>query len=461
MRSPNIIFILADDLGYGDFGFLNGGLSQTPHLDQLVREGICLMEHYAGSPVCTPARACLLTGRYPHRTGAWDTLEWRGLDRLARDEITLAEELVTRGYRTGLIGKWHLGAFDPAYHPAQRGFEETICFRGGMHDYFDWRVEFGDSVVRSDGRYLTDVWTSEACAFLRRHQNEPFFLHLTYNAPHTPLQVPEEVVIPFREQPGTNEAVARLYGMIRLLDEGVGRVLDTLQETGLAEKTLFVFSSDNGPQFGSTEFGPLDRFNAHWNGSKGSVYEGGIRVPALVRWPAGLPGGRSHSGMVHFCDWFPTLLDFVDGQAPLLDRLDGVSIRPLLEGKPQEHPPRRFWQWNRYLPRVDCNAAVRDGPWKLVRPHIASAMGIVEQDWKDLEDSMYRPERFLSEGIDQSPWPVGEGEPGAPELYNLQEDPQERSNLADVYPERASALLRDLETWFSSIDRLQQATPDR
>ena len=152
---PNIVFILADDMGYGDFSAFNNGLSRTPTLDGLVTEGVCLTQQYAASPVCNPSRAALMTGRYPHRTGSIDTLEYRGLERLALRETTLADVLKRADYATGLVGKWHLGAYDPRYHPNARGFREAVCFRGGMHDYYAWRLEYNDSVKRADGRYLT------------------------------------------------------------------------------------------------------------------------------------------------------------------------------------------------------------------------------------------------------------------------------------------------------------------
>jgi len=200
----------------------------------LMSESVCFTQHYTGSPVCNPSRACLLTGRYPHRTGSVDTLEWRGLERLALRERTLADMLKRAGYATGLVGKWHLGAFDNRYHPCNRGFDEAVCFRGGMHDYYDWRLEYGTDVVRyGDGTYLTDLWTTEACDFLRRHREEPFFLHVTYNAPHTPLQVPQEEADLFLGKDGLNWGVATLYGMIHRMDSGIGQLLATLDDLGL------------------------------------------------------------------------------------------------------------------------------------------------------------------------------------------------------------------------------------
>ncbi len=317
MTRPNIIHILVDDLGYGDFSFFNKGISETPFLDQFIQESTSLSQHYTSSPVCNPSRASLLTGRYPHRTGSIDTLEWRGLERLDLNEVTIADILQDAGYRTGLIGKWHLGAFDPRYKPEKRGFDEAICFRGGMHDYYDWRLESGDRVQRADGRYLTDFWTDEAIDFLKRSPKDPFYLHLTYNAPHTPLQAPEEDLAVFSDRDDLSEAVKTLYAMIRRLDRNVGRLLESVDKLGLRENTLIVFSSDNGPQFGGAGDDCLDRFNCQLHGSKGSTYEGGIRVPAILRWPAGLQKNDSGDNtFFHMCDWLPTILSLAGVEAP-------------------------------------------------------------------------------------------------------------------------------------------------
>ncbi|MCL5269254.1 MAG: sulfatase-like hydrolase/transferase, partial [bacterium] len=258
-RKPRIPWSLADDMGYGDFSAFNGGLSRTPTLDDLLGQSLCLTQHYTASPVCNPSRACLLTGRYPHRTGSIDTLEWRGLERLALRETTLADILRAAGWRTGLVGKWHLGAYDRRYHPNARGFEETVCFCGGMHDYYNWRLEYNDTVRRADGRYLTDVFADEAVQFIERHRQEPFFLHVTFNAPHTPLQVPEEEVRPFAQSGFFTRGVSTLYGMIRRLDTGVARILNALDRLGLERNTLVCFTSDNGPQFGGAGELRLDR----------------------------------------------------------------------------------------------------------------------------------------------------------------------------------------------------------
>ena len=460
-KHPNIVLILVDDMGYGDFCAFNEGRSRTPAVDGLMGQGVCFTQHYAASPVCNPSRAALLTGRYPHRTGSIDTLEWRGLERLALRETTLADILKAAGYATGLVGKWHLGAFDPRYHPNRRGFDEAVCFRGGMHDYYNWRLEYDDTVRRSDGRYLTDVWTEEAVAFIERHRSHPFFLHLTYNAPHTPLSAPPEEVEPFAGIEGLTRGVATIYGMIHRMDSGVARVLETLDRFGLRENTIVFFTSDNGPQFGGVGEMCTTRFNCHFNGAKGSVYEGGIRVPMIIRWPAGLGAGREVREMIHFCDWLPTILAMAGVELPAGNLpLDGVNVLPLLRGEKGKVETRRFWQWNRYTPVPTCNAAIRDGDWKLVRPAIKEAMQVPDIQW--LEVSMYRPEHFIANGIIRGPDPPREvPAPPPPELYNIAEDPLEQRNLADKYPDIARRMLRELEAWFEEVEAERALSADR
>lgn len=449
---PNIVFILADDMGYGDFSAFNGGLSHTPALDQLLAESVCLTQQYTASPVCNPSRACLLTGRYAHRTGSVDTLEWLGLERLALRETTLADLFKASGYATGLVGKWHLGSFDPRYHPNRRGFDEAVCFRGGMHDYYNWSLEYNDRTRDADGRYLTDVWTDEAVQFIERHQREPFFLHVAYNAPHTPLEAPAEDQRRFKASGQFTIGVSLLYAMLQRMDAGVAQILSSLDRLGLAENTIVLFTSDNGPQLGGMGDHCLDRFNCNFNGAKGSVYEGGIRVPMLLRWPAGLPAGQTVDTLVHFADWFPTLLAAAGIPVPAQLQLDGENVLPALRGEQRYTPPPRFWQWNRYQPVVTCNAAVRDGDWKLVRPALAAAMEVYDPHW--LAVSMYSPEYFVARGIFRDAEPVRDlPAPPAPELYNLAEDPLERMNLAAQHPEIVRALLLKLEHWFAEVER--------
>ncbi len=459
VRKPNILFILVDDMGYGDFGIFNNGLTRTPSLDQLASESVCLTQHYAGSCVCAPSRAALLTGRYPHRTGAIDTLDGRGLDRLALREKTLADLLKPAGYATGLIGKWHLGAFDPRYHPNARGFDEFVGFRGGWQDYYQWRLDYNGGIRESDGRYLTDVFTEEAIDFIRRHAKEPFFLHLNYNAPHTPLQAPEEDVKPFMETGQFNKGVSILYGMIYRMDKGIGRILEELDALGIADNTIVLFTSDNGPQFGGKGEMSTTRFNCQFNGAKGSVYEGGIRVPLLIRWPDGLDGGRQFHEMVHFVDWVPTLLAAVGLEHPGEPKIDGQNILPVLRGEGGKVCTRRFWQWNRYTPVGTCNAAMRDGDWKLVRPAIREAMRVSEPDLAMDRALRYEPGKYTD--ICRDPEPEREiPPPPPPELYNIAEDPLEQNNLAEVEPDRTRRMLTELETWFEEVEAERRSIDD-
>lgn len=458
---PNVILILADDMGYGDLGVLGDGSSRTPALDRLVGEGVLLTQHYSASAVCAPARAALLTGRYSHRTGAIDTLEGRGLDRLALREATLADHFQAAGYATGLIGKWHLGALDPRYHPSARGFQEFVGFRGGWSDYYQWRLDYNGSFRKTDGRYLTDVFTDEAIQFVRRHRQQPFFLHLAYNAPHTPLQAPEESVQPFRDTGKFGEPLATLYGMIARMDQGIGQLLAELETLGLSENTFVMFTSDNGPQFGSPA-GPrsLERFNAHFNGHKGLVYEGGIRVPAIVRWPAALSAGTRNHQMIHFTDWLPTLLAAAGQPTAGGLPLDGGNVLPVLRGEAGDTIAQRFWQWNRYTPAVTSNAAIRDGVWKLLRPVLREAMFIAPDDLAMDRRLKYEPEGITD--IDRTPEPARTlPEPPPPLLFNVVDNPFEQHDLAAAQPERTAALLRSLETWFAAVEADRVAIHDR
>jgi len=448
---PNIVVILADDMGYGDIGAFGHDAVQTPGLDHLAAQGICLTQHYSGSPVCAPARAAMMTGRYPHRTGAIDTLEGRGLDRLSLSEATLGDVLSSSGYATGLVGKWHLGALDPRYHPNARGFDEFVGFRGGWSDYWQWRLDYNGTFRPADGRYLTDVFTDEAVQFIDRHRAEPFFLHVTYNAPHFPLQVPDDDVDPFRDMDRFTEGVSLIYGMNRRMDVGVQRILEALEGRGLTENTLVLFTSDNGPQFGGAGEMKTDRYNGHFNGCKGNVYEGGIRVPAILRWPAGLDANGVSSAFVHFTDWLPTLLTSASVDVPGGRTLDGRSVLHVLRGEPDDVEPRRFWQWNRYTPLPDCNAAMRDGPWKLVRRPIQEAMTITSEDGDMDRRLKYEPDTLTD--ICRDPEPTRTvPEPHPPLLFNLDDDPYEQNDLTAADPERVTAMQRDLETWFDSVE---------
>ncbi len=456
---PNIVLILADDMGYGDFGFCNDGRSETPAIDHLAAEGTCLAQHYAASPVCAPARASILTGRYPHRTGAIDTLEGRGLDRIGLGERTIADLLGAAGYATGLVGKWHNGALDPRFHPTQRGFDEFAGFVGGWQRYWDWTIERNGTPMPSDGRYLTDVLTQEAVDFLDRHHREPFFLHLAYSAPHFPLEAPDADISAFADPERFTNAVSRIYAMVRAMDRGVAEVLDALERFGLADNTLVLFSSDNGPQMTGDGDESTVRFNCQYRGAKGLVSEGGIRLPMIMRWPAGLPPRTEVDDLVHCTDWLPTLLAAAGVPVPGGGEdlaLDGVDVLPLLQGEPMEVPPVRYWQWNRYAPVGESNAAMRDGPWKLVRPAITETMEVASADLMMDAALKLSPGAFTE--VSTGPEPERDiPEPAPPQLFDIARDPFEEHDLAASEPARSARMVTELETWFESVeaDRLR------
>lgn len=455
-KHPNIIFILADDMGYGDLGMFNNGLSQTPVLDEFARTGICLSQHYSAAPICSPARAALLTGRYPQRTGAIDTRELRPLSNLALREITIADRLRSAGYATGLVGKWHNGSLGEAYHPNARGFDEFVGFRGGGQDYWNWNLDRNGVLQSGNGRYLTDVLTDEAIAFLRRHRSHPFFLMLAYNAPHDPWQAPESDVRPFLETGRFTPEVSTIYGMIRRMDAGIGQVLAELQALGLQENTLVVFTSDNGPELD----GACARFNCGYAGAKMYVYEGGIRVPCLLRWPAGLPGGGYSDDMTHFCDWVPTLLGVAGISVPAHPKLDGIDMLPALRGeKPGEGPRSRFWQFSRFQPLSFSNAAARHGDWKLVRPAIPLTLKVAAPDSALDADFRAHPYEQYEPYVERVPRRVLP-EPPPPRLFNIAIDPGETVNLADQEPARVTKMIRDLENWFQSVEADRAAIED-
>ncbi|MEA3366120.1 MAG: sulfatase-like hydrolase/transferase, partial [Candidatus Hydrogenedentes bacterium] len=427
----------------------------TPALDHLVGEGVCLTQHYSASAVCAPARAALLTGRYPHRTGAIDTLEGRGSDRLALHEVTLADALKNAGYATGLIGKWHNGALDPRYHPNKRGFDEFAGFCGGWQNYYQWRLDYNGGMRHADGRYLTDVFAEEAANFIRRHHAEPFFLMVTFNAPHFPLQVPEEESAPFEELGRFTRAVSAIYGMIARMDKGVTRIIESLEDYGLTNDTLVMFTSDNGPQFGGEGEACTTRYNSSFNGCKGNVYEGGIRVPMVLRWPGGLSQGGRCNAFVHFCDWFPTLLALAGARSRGSLPLDGVDILPVLRAEQTPDRARRFWQWNRYRPVKTCDAAMRDGDWKLVRPSIAEAMTLTDADCEVDHALKYEPDRF--DGLAGIPEPERTiPAPPPPQLFKIDEDPFEREDRAAEEPKRTERMLDELDAWFDEVEGERQ-----
>lgn len=420
---PNVVLILTDDQGYGDLSAHGNPYLKTPNLDRLHGESVRFERFYV-CPVCTPTRASLMTGRYNFRTRAIDTYLGRAM--MDPDETTIAELLQDAGYRTGIFGKWHLGDNYPM-RAMDKGFQESLVHRGGgLMQPSDWPGNtYFDPMLSRNGRdwkstgYCTDVFTEAALDFITCQRAGPFFCFLSTNAPHTPLEVAEEYVKPYRAM-GLDEDTARVYGMIANLDLNVGRILARLDELGIAQDTLVIFLTDNGPQ---PFRGAPTRYNAGLRGEKGTVYEGGIRVPSLWRWKGTLQEGRSVHTLAAHIDVLPTLLDLCGARKPNRLHVDGLSLRPLLMGEGKGWPPlawpeRRFFtQWHRGdAPEPFRNCAVVSQRFKLV-------------DGK--------------------------------ELYDLEEDPREEHDISGEKPEAVAAMRAAYEAWLADVSATRGYDPPR
>jgi arylsulfatase A-like enzyme len=448
---PNVIFILADDMGFGDIACFGNDALRTPNLDRMARQGLALTQHYTASPICAPARAGLLTGRYPHRTGAIDVPSNRGLDRIALDETTLADAFKAGGYRTGMLGKWHNGLHDQRYHPRSRGFDEFVGFCNGGMDYYNWILDNNGEFIKNDGRYLTDVFTDEALEFIDRHQQNPFLLYLAYNAPHSPLQAPDDRIDYYRKMNRFTEEVCRVYAMIEIMDEGIGRILDKLETLQLTKNTLVVFSTDNGPYL----LGGQNRYNGPFSGMKTQVLEGGIRVPAIIQHPGKIPPGIVSEGYFHFCDWLPTLLSWCQLSHPGHKPLDGKDrSKDLMQPQSACDKPApgdaAFWQVNRYNPIHHHNGAMRDGNWKLYWPEVEGAsFKDMTEDQPSYEFGLTQPQPICDINPQMPARPLGN--PVQPKLFDLQKDPAENEDLAADEPERLAQMIADYDRWFEAM----------
>jgi arylsulfatase A-like enzyme len=440
---PNIVLILADDLGWSDLGCYGADLHKTPHLDRLAQQAVRFTDAYAMS-VCTPSRAALLTGKHAARLKMtiWSEgtqggpknrklIQAESLHDLPHTEITLAKRLHDAGYLTALVGKWHLG--DAAHYPETHGFDVNIggtqwgapqtFFRpySGSGRFPEFRyvphLEFG-----KPGEYLTDRLTDEALRVIDQAGDQPFFLYLAHHAPHTPIEAKPNDVSHFEAKirPGQHHQNAVYAAMVKSLDDSVGRVLDHLKQRGLAENTIVIFTSDNGGYIG-TEKGqtvPVTS-NAPLRSGKGSLYEGGIRVPLIVRWPGVTPAGVECREPVIVMDLFHTLtgalsLEKSKGAA------DGMDIGPLLRDPAQTLKREAlYFHYPHYYPTTTPVGAIRAGDWKLL-------------------------EYF---------------EDGRCELYHLKNDPGEKTDLASRMPDKAASLRKQLQRWRAEV-RAAEPTPN-
>ena len=460
---PNILFIIADDLGWGDLRCYGNPVIDTPTLDGLAKAGVRFTDHYSPSSLCAPARAGFLTGRYNHRTGAVDVPSNRGLDRLDLSEKTFGDYFRHAGYATALIGKWHNGAYCQDYLPNRRGFDLFFGFPNGGQDYWKWNLLRNDAAVPHDGRYLTDALNDEAITFIREHGAKPFALWLAHHAPHGPLQAPEALVQKYEKRLGkdASKAVAVTYAMIEAMDTGLVRVFQTLKDEGLWEKTIIVFTSDNGPVLRrDAELGSQMRFNGAFSGEKESILEGGIRVPGIVAWPGHIQGGRAVSTPVHGCDWLPTLYSLAGKSAPVGAKpFDGLNLMPLLEAKPAPAVVARFlpFQRNRYAPARHVNASIREGRWKLYWPgDEASFKKDSGRDNPSFGRGILHPhwEMPLDRQLDS---PTTAPQP-APRLYDLDADPAEQHDVAAQHPEIVKSLAAKHDAWFVEVTAEWQQT---
>jgi arylsulfatase A-like enzyme len=404
-RPPNIVEILADDLGYAELGCQGGKDIATPHIDSIARAGVRFTQGYVTCPVCAPTRAALLTGRYQQRFGfetnpgpeAYADEKFG----LPLDQPTLAERLKPAGYATGMVGKWHLG-YKPELTPPKRGFDEFYGFLGGAHNYLPGgrrsELRRGMETITGEKEYLTDAFGREAVAFIQKNKARPFFLYLPFNAVHGPLEASEKYL---KRVEGIVDAKRRTYAAMTVaMDDAVGRVLETLRKEGLEDNTVVFFLSDNGGPTPHTTSS-----NAPLRGYKGQVWEGGIRIPFMVQWKGRLPAGKVFREPVASLDIVPTVMAAVGKPVKPDEKLDGVDLLPFLSGaKPGRPHDVLYW-------RFHAKQAIRLGDWKLVK----------EQR--------------------QGRW----------ELYNLAEDIGESKDLAEKMPEKVKELEKAWQEWNAQL----------
>lgn len=431
-KRPNFLFVLADDMGWADLPVNGGDLHEAPEIDAFARTAVRFSQAYAAAPICSPTRASILTGKSPARLGItiWHEGALRKVtnrplipadseDHLPHAEVTLAEKLHDAGYRTVHIGKWHLGT--TAHGPETQGFDVNI---GGTHwgapqtffypykgtQGFGGEYRFVPGLGQGKpGDYLTDQFTNAAIHAIDGFGADPFFLNLWFHSPHTPIESKPEHTAYFEKKlrPGLHHQNAKYAGMVRSVSQNFGRLMQHLEARGLADNTVVVFFSDNG---GYTEkyAGQTVTNNAPLRSGKGSLYEGGVRVPLLIRWPGVTKGGACDTPVIS-CDFFPTLLEIagLDDRAP-----DGVSLVPLLRNPSAALPARDlFFHYPHYYPTTSPVSMVRSGDWKLL-------------------------EYF---------------EDGHTELYNLAADPSEANNQAAAQPQKARELLEKLRNWRKEV----------
>ncbi|MBI6120819.1 sulfatase-like hydrolase/transferase [Salegentibacter maritimus] len=402
-KKPNLILIVADDLGYGDLGITGSKQIKTPNIDQLAKTGVFFSQGYVTSPVCAPSRAGFLTGVNQVKFGFDNNLgknqpgfnpDFLGLPL---DQRTIADYLKDLGYINGIIGKWHLG-YEDHFHPLNRGFDEFWGYRGGGHDYFvaDPHGEGYLAPIESNYKttqkitYITDDKGDECVSFIKRHKEEPFFLYASFNAPHAPMQAtPEDL----KRYKNIKDQKRRTYAaMIHRLDVNIGRIINELANQDIRENTLIILISDNGGPVGVNA-----SLNAPYRGAKGTLLEGGIRIPFLINWPGAISGGKIFKEPITSLDIAPTFIALAGGN---IDHFEGKNLIPYL------NEDKRILENRQLKWRFTVNAAIREGAWKLIR----------------------LPDRL-------------------PQLYNLEKDISEKNNVVLEHLDKTQELLKKLGNW--------------
>jgi arylsulfatase A-like enzyme len=382
---PNVVLIITDDQAYGDLSLTGNPILETPNIDKLAKEGI-FADHFYVSPVCAPTRASLFTGKYHQRTGVSGVT--RGREVMNLNEITIANIYGSLGYSTGIFGKWHNGSHYP-YHPLGRGFEEFVGFTAGhWKTYFDTTIEKNGEPFLAKG-YLPDVFTDEAIKFIENNtkENTPFLCYIPFQTPHTPLQVPDKYFNKYKEK-GVDDFNATIYGMCENIDFNVGRVIDKLNELEIRDNTIVVFLSDNGP----LNF----RFNQGLKGRKGMVDEGGVKVPFIINWEKHIKAGTVINHSLAHIDILPTLLDLTHKEYQLEKEIDGISFKSLLFGKTDFPNRKLFSEWS-------------------------GKKRVLSDNYLMIND----------------------------ELFDLKNDPNQKHNIRELFPELYNSLLNDYEKWYN------------
>jgi len=406
---PNIVFIITDDQGYGDLGYTGNPIIKTPNIDRLASESSQLTNYHV-APTCSPTRAALLTGHWTDRTGVWHTVNGRSM--LRENEVTAAQLLKDHGYATAMFGKWHLGDNFP-YRAEDRGFMHVYRHGGGGvgqtpdvwdNAYFDGRYFFNGEIVPASG-FCTDVFFDQAHRFIREQseKGDPFFAYISLNAPHGPLHAPQNYMDMYADQ---DPAIAAFYGMITNIDDNVGKTRQLLQDLGISDNTLLVFTTDNGTATGAKIF------NAGMRGAKGSEYDGGHRVPLIAHWPAaGWNALHVSDILCHAVDIVPTLLELVGATSPAEIKFDGQSIRSLLD------PAEKTDDWqDRFL--VTDSQRVRDPiKWKQT--------AVMSQRWRLINGK---------------------------ELYDMHDDPGQQQNVADQHPDQFQKMVAFYDQWWDELE---------